>query len=88
MSCLHILIFAVTGHNTISIDFLEYFSFHGFISWTEISSDFKTTYSLSLINVIKFTVCHVIADELQWEINQVDPRKMLEVIKTVVLIEK
>ena len=35
-----------------------------------------------------FTVCHVIADELQWEISQVDPRKMLEVIKTLVLIEK
>ena len=25
------------------------------------------------------TVCHVIADELQWEISQVDPRKTLEV---------
>jgi len=24
-------------------------------------------------------VCHVIADELQWEISQVDPRKTLEV---------
>ncbi|KAM7439648.1 Protein canopy 2 [Porites harrisoni] len=24
-------------------------------------------------------VCHVIADELQWEISQVDPRKMLEI---------
>lgn len=24
-------------------------------------------------------VCHIIADELQWEISQVDPRKTLEV---------
>ena len=24
-------------------------------------------------------MCHVIADELQWEISQVDPRKTLEV---------
>ena len=34
---------------------------------------------MTLLSTFLLIVCHVIADELQWEISQVDPRKTLEV---------